>query len=116
MMPRDSARERLVNAALDEFHRHGFNGCGVKDITQAAGVPKGSFYNHFESKEALALETLNRYGQSRRLEMLADSTQEPLARLRAHFEFLREELQASGFARARASRLLPRPLSSTGST
>jgi TetR/AcrR family transcriptional regulator, transcriptional repressor for nem operon len=98
-VPRISVRERLLEAALDEFHRHGFNGCGVKDITEAAGVPTGSFYNHFVSKEALALETISRYGQSRRLDMLADSTQDPLTRLRAHFEFLREELQRSGFTR-----------------
>jgi TetR/AcrR family transcriptional repressor of nem operon len=31
-------------------------GCSVEDITSLAGVPKGSFYNHFESKEDLANE------------------------------------------------------------
>jgi TetR/AcrR family transcriptional repressor of nem operon len=46
-MPRVSVRERLVDVAIGEFHRRGFNGCGVKDITEAAGVPKGSFDNHF---------------------------------------------------------------------
>ncbi|MBX9396731.1 TetR/AcrR family transcriptional regulator [Streptomyces sp. TRM72054] len=39
----------------------GYAATGVKDITDAAGAPKGSFYNHFKSKEAL-----DRYGATRR--------------------------------------------------
>jgi TetR/AcrR family transcriptional repressor of nem operon len=37
---------------------HGYNGTGVKDIVDAAGVPKGSFYNYFESKEAFIIAAL----------------------------------------------------------
>ena len=54
-MPRPSMRDHLVASALEALHRQGFNGSAVQDITDAAGVPKGSFYNYFESKEALAL-------------------------------------------------------------
>src|ERR1700677_2300703 len=92
-MARPSKREEIVEAALDQFHTHGFNATGVKDITDAARVPKGSFYNHFESKEALADVALVRYGESRRLAELGDRWAEPLARLRAHFEFLRSETE-----------------------
>jgi AcrR family transcriptional regulator len=46
-------RERLLEAGVATFRQRGFNGCSVQDITEAAGVPKGSFYNHFESKEDL---------------------------------------------------------------
>jgi TetR/AcrR family transcriptional repressor of nem operon len=90
-MAQVSVREEIVEAAVDLFHARGFNGAGVKDITDAAGVPKGSFYNHFPSKEALAVEALRRYGAARRLEDLRDTTIEPLTRLRQHFEFLRDE-------------------------
>jgi TetR/AcrR family transcriptional repressor of nem operon len=90
-MARPSMREEIVEAALEQFHAHGFNAAGVKDITDAAGVPKGSFYNHFDSKEALAVVALQRYGAERRLQDLADNGVEPLARLRTHFEFLRDE-------------------------
>ena len=58
-------REEIVEAGLAQFHERGFNAAAVKDITDRAGVPKGSFYNHFESKEALAMVTLERYGESR---------------------------------------------------
>jgi TetR/AcrR family transcriptional repressor of nem operon len=92
-MARAGKRDEIVEAALDQFHAHGFNATGVKDITDAARAPKGSFYNHFESKESLADVALVRYGESRRLAELADQTVEPLARLRAHFEFLRSETE-----------------------
>ncbi|WP_406424298.1 TetR/AcrR family transcriptional regulator [Streptomyces sp. NBC_00873] len=54
-MARASLRENLITAAVEQFHIHGYAAAGVKDITDAAGAPKGSFYNHFESKEALAV-------------------------------------------------------------
>lgn len=70
-MPRKSAREQILQAGVETLHTQGFNGAGVQDITQAAGVPKGSFYNHFESKEALGVEALEQYWQ-RGVEALAD--------------------------------------------
>ncbi|MGW7267714.1 TetR family transcriptional regulator C-terminal domain-containing protein [Streptomyces sp. NPDC054842] len=98
-MARASLRENIIEAAVDRFHSHGYAATGVKDITDAAGAPKGSFYNHFESKEALAVVALERYGASRRLDMLADGSVAPLARVRRHFEFLRDENLDAGFAR-----------------
>ncbi|PRY35152.1 TetR/AcrR family transcriptional regulator [Umezawaea tangerina] len=98
-MGRPSVRDRIVDAASEEFHRHGYNACGVKLVTDTAGVPKGSFYNHFESKEALALVVVDRYGTSRRLEDLADRSVEPIARLRAHFGFLADDIARYDYAR-----------------
>ena len=98
-MARQSMREEIVDAALDQFHTHGFNAAGVKDITDAAGVPKGSFYNHFESKEALAVVALQRYGSTRRLTELADSSVPAVQRLREHFQFLRKENEARDYTR-----------------
>lgn len=51
-------KEHILNAGLDVMKSHGYNGTSVKDIVDAAGVPKGSFYNYFESKEIFALEAL----------------------------------------------------------
>lgn len=98
-MGRRSMREEIVEAAVEQFHTYGFNGAGVKDITDRAGVPKGSFYNHFESKEALAVVALERYGASRRLSELTDADVDPLLRLRRHFEFLRDENTGRDYAR-----------------
>ncbi|MFF2328647.1 MULTISPECIES: TetR family transcriptional regulator C-terminal domain-containing protein [unclassified Streptomyces] len=98
-MARQSMREEIVAAAADRFHTHGYNAAGVKDITDAAGVPKGSFYNHFPSKEALAVTILELYGATRRLKELSDPSVEPLTRLRRHFEFLRAEQKQYGYTR-----------------
>ena len=98
-MARQNMREEIVDAALDQFHTYGFNAAGVKDITDAAGVPKGSFYNHFESKEALAVVALQRYGATRHIAELGDQSVPALQRLRAHFLFLREENETRGYTR-----------------
>jgi TetR/AcrR family transcriptional regulator, transcriptional repressor for nem operon len=95
-MPRPSLRENVVAAAVDQFHRRGYQGSGVKDITDAAGLPKGSFYNYFASKEDMALEALRRYGMGRELPRLRDRATPPIARLRAHFEFLRDDVARVG--------------------
>lgn len=98
-MARQSMREAILDAAVEQFHVKGYNAAGVKDITDAAGVPKGSFYNHFDSKESLARVALDRYGAGRRTHELAEPGSAPLARLRAHFEFLRDENVDADFTR-----------------
>jgi len=63
-VPRPSnpeVRKRLLAAGLDLIHLRGFAASGVKDITDAAGVPKGSFYAYFPSKEAFAAAVLDAY-------------------------------------------------------
>jgi TetR/AcrR family transcriptional repressor of nem operon len=98
-MPRPSTREQIIEAGLRRFHSRGYNAAGVKDITDDAGVPKGSFYNHFDSKEALAIVALERYGNGLRIGDLTEPGSDPLARLRAHFEFLRDLVVKAGLAR-----------------
>ncbi|VFU10299.1 TetR/AcrR family transcriptional regulator [Methylocella tundrae] len=98
-MARASLREKIVDAAVERFHAQGFNGCSVQDITEAAGAPKGSFYNHFKTKELLALEALTRYRKESRTAMLFEGDKPPLQRLRAHFEFLAERLEGWNFER-----------------
>ncbi|MEY4576907.1 MAG: hypothetical protein RL701_1610 [Pseudomonadota bacterium] len=55
--------ERLLAAGLELFLRQGYNGTGIQQITDQAGVPKGSFYNHFASKEAFAAAVVDRYAR-----------------------------------------------------
>jgi TetR/AcrR family transcriptional repressor of nem operon len=98
-MPRHSVREKIVETALERFQIQGFNGCGVQDITDAAGVPKGSFYNHFKSKEALAIEVLDRYAAGGRFDLLATPEVPAIDRLKAHFSFFAERIAGWGFER-----------------
>ena len=52
-------KEEILTAGLDLVWRNGYNGTSVKDIVDAAGIPKGSFYQYFESKEDFAKEAMN---------------------------------------------------------
>ncbi|WP_257455505.1 TetR/AcrR family transcriptional regulator [Archangium lipolyticum] len=98
-MGRPSIREKIVEAALDRFHALGYNACGVQEIVEAAGALKGSFYNHFKSKEAMAVEAIARYSERVRLEMLEDEARDPVQRLRDHFEFLTKWFVEQDFER-----------------
>lgn len=87
-MKRVDHREELLNAGVAALHSKGFNGCGVQEITGAAGVPKGSFYNYFESKEAFSAEVLEHYweqGARKNLEILSDESIPALTRLKTYF-------------------------------
>jgi TetR/AcrR family transcriptional repressor of nem operon len=93
-------RERLLEAGVRTFSKSGFNGCSVQDITEAAGVPKGSFYNHFESKEALGAAALEHYWTDvlrDRLDVLIQPGLPPRQRLRMYFEQVTTEIAELGF-------------------
>src|ERR1700742_670210 len=87
-MPRANVREQILDAGLKTLLEKGFNGVGVQEITDSAGVPKGSFYNHFESKEALGAEIVTRYARDNvtRRAVPPDKSTPPLERLRRHYE------------------------------
>jgi TetR/AcrR family transcriptional repressor of nem operon len=92
-------RTHIVESALEQFHTRGFHNCSVQDITKAAGVPKGSFYNHFPSKDALAIEAVHQYAARSVWQTGDDADLAPLVRLRRRFEVLRDTLTGRGYAR-----------------
>ncbi len=84
-MSRISNRDRILSEGLRVVHRQGFGGASVRDIIGAAGVPQGSFTNHFASKEAFGLEVLNLYydsAKARMAETLLNESLTPLTRMR----------------------------------
>ena len=52
-------RERIVTAASEGFRARGLDGVGIDELMKTAGMTHGGFYNHFGSKEDLALEVLH---------------------------------------------------------
>jgi TetR/AcrR family transcriptional repressor of nem operon len=98
-MPRPSARDRLLAAGLDRIHRNGFAATGVADIAEAAGAPKGSFYNHFPSKEAFGIAALEAYraASAHAFAALADPALPPARRVRTHFARLRDLIAGKHF-------------------
>ena len=56
MGPKGSAtKQRIVEAAAPVFNQRGYWGASMADLMAATGLEKGGIYNHFGSKEALAL-------------------------------------------------------------
>ena len=96
-MAKPNVRDRIVRAGLDQFHRVGFNGSSVEDITDLAEVPKGSFYNHFRSKEELALEVIDHYIEQAPHALLGDTRVPPMKRLKAYFTALVREFVDSNY-------------------
>jgi TetR/AcrR family transcriptional regulator, transcriptional repressor for nem operon len=97
--PKLSTREKIVSAAVDRFHALGYSACGVQEIVDAAGVPKGSFYNYFKAKELLAVEVLGTYWEGVRIDMLADKGVVPIKRIRGHFEHIASLYAGFGYER-----------------
>lgn len=52
-------RERIIEIAAGVFSKRGFFGSSVTQLLDATGLQKGGIYNHFESKEQLALESFD---------------------------------------------------------
>lgn len=101
-MPRPSnpeVRRRLLAAGLDLVHARGFAASGVKDITDAAGVPKGSFYAYFPSKEAFAAAILEHYWADIEMRLLPILNADGLAqeRITRFFHALADEHEAGDF-------------------
>lgn len=82
-------REALLEAGMALVHARGFGATGVRDIATAAGVPQGSFTNHFRSKEAFGILVLDRYEaklDAIMRETLEDEALTPVERLTAYFD------------------------------
>lgn len=100
--PKPDTRRKLVQAGLKMIHAEGYAATGVQSIVESADVPKGSFYNHFASKEAFAAEVIDAYFDRGRdkLRAILDNNDTPaLERLKAYFDDLIETFRANGFAK-----------------
>ena len=97
--PNLDVRRRLLAAGLELVHARGFTASGVKDITDAAGVPKGSFYAYFPSKEAFAAEILEHYWTDieARLLPILDAGGTARDRITRFFHALADEHEAGDF-------------------
>ncbi len=95
-MGRRSLRDQILRAGLPVLFRSGYHAASVRDICAAAGAPQGSFTNHFRSKEAFAVEVLNRYFDYLKdmvAAALTDETLTPRQRLRRYLDVITEKLE-----------------------
>src|SRR5260370_35601103 len=55
----EQTRERILASSAQLFNRQGYSGSSLTDIMRETGLEKGGIYNHFSSKEQLALEAFD---------------------------------------------------------
>lgn len=87
-----NARDRLVEAAKDLIYARGYNAVGVKEICDAAGVNKGSFYHFFPTKRELLLAVIDAHVEwlGGVMELAAQPELTPLMRIRRLFVLVSE--------------------------
>lgn len=85
-------RHQLLTAGLQLIRRHGVEATGVKDVAEYAGVPKGSFYSYFASKDEFVIDVFEYYWieLQRDVGSLLEEKRSPLERLRAYFRAIAE--------------------------
>lgn len=100
-MAASDTRARLIKAAHDLCYEHGFHAVGLDRIIDEAGVTKTTFYNHFESKDALVVEALRFHDEWWRNEFARLLRKHggdcPRSRLLAVFDALDEVMRLPGY-------------------
>lgn len=92
-------RENLLEQGIALISEHGYHGTGLKLILDTVKVPKGSFYNYFESKEQFAAEIIATYSNNlfRQFDQyLADSNEAPLQKIQKVYDFMIADFERQG--------------------
>ena len=95
-MAKVNTKDLLLETGRKVFLERGYNHAGIDSILHEAGVPKGSFYNYFESKEDFGFQVIERFAACHDKELdccLNDSTIKPLVRLRNYFQTVIDKLE-----------------------
>ncbi len=54
-----NTREKIIQKSAELFNTYGYHGCSLSDIMDATQLKKGGIYNHFKSKDEIAIEAFN---------------------------------------------------------
>ncbi|SFE69989.1 TetR/AcrR family transcriptional regulator [Nitrosomonas sp. Nm166] len=93
-------RENLLNQGVAFFIAQGYHGTGLQEILDAVNVPKGSFYNYFDSKDDFCAEVIQHYIHPFIAQLsiyLNQSDTDALGAIRRYFDELIEELEKNAF-------------------
>lgn len=88
MIKNTATRDKLIETGAALIAQQGYNATGINAVLKTCGVPKGSFYHYFSSKEDFGLAVIERFANEyddNLAALLEDSTLPPLERLRRYF-------------------------------
>jgi TetR/AcrR family transcriptional repressor of nem operon len=95
-----STKQDLLKLGLQLLLKHGYADLGVATLLEKAGVPKGSFYHHFKSKEDFGLQAIDMYmdGVHGALDAaFSDTSREPLEQVRRFFSLVASSYKGDGY-------------------
>jgi len=101
ILKKDKTREVLLDKAAQMFSRQGYQSTSLKEIAAAADMKAGSLYYHFESKEALMAEVLDRS-----IQFISDTVAEEIEKLEENYSF---EAGLRAFIRGHLTAILKHP-------
>lgn len=93
-------RENLLNRGVTLLRGQGYHGTGLQEILDVVNIPKGSFYNYFDSKEDFGAEVIQHYTDPFIVQLTAhleQSDADALGAIRRYFDELIAELEKDGF-------------------
>ncbi len=94
-------KQKILETGAEFIHLKGFNHTGLQEILNAAGVPKGSFYNYFKSKEDFGLQVIDHFAGyyafiSRPI--LEDPALSPLQKIESLLEWFMDFFKSKDYA------------------
>jgi TetR/AcrR family transcriptional repressor of nem operon len=98
-MTKTKTREEIIRKGAELIHAQGFNATGLQQILQAVGIPKGSFYFYFKSKEDFGVEIIDYFSAMISgiiKHYLGDKAMPPVKRLEKLLEFFEKAFQQNG--------------------
>jgi AcrR family transcriptional regulator len=112
---KEANRAALVIAARDAFAAHGYAATGVRDVVRRTGLAAGTFYNYFDSKEAIFAAVLEEVGGEARDRVRTARLAAPRERFleagfREFFAFVAAEPATFAFLDRNADAIVPAAL------
>ena len=92
-----NTKKKIIEKGAEIIHLKGFYHTGIKEILDATGVPKGSFYNYFKSKEDFGLQVIDYYVEQFSFLMetvMKDTSLSPIDKMRKVLLFFIEYFNA----------------------
>ncbi len=87
--------QKIIFAGLKLIYENGYHAASINNIVKAAGIPKGSFYYYFSTKEEFLVQTLEFFSAHRVAAYeaaFADSSYSPVSRVIRFFESFPDRL------------------------
>ncbi len=94
-------KEDILNVGYEVFRKNGYHNVGINEILKESGIPKGSFYNFFESKEDFAQQVINQYGlsnQSLMEKFFEESSLTPIESLKSFYAMVMDMNEQDNYA------------------